>query len=448
MVSKRTQELLRADKEHILHPFYTIGENIGIVMEKGHGIYLVDTEGREYVDFSSQLTCCNLGHRRQELIDAMTEAANKIDYATCFYGVTNPYVIELSQKLSKLTPGDLDHFLFTSGGSEAIDSAIKFARLYWSSKGLADKYKIISLYQGFHGLSGLSTYATGTGHGALQNPYGPYPAGFIHVPSHYSYRCMFGDVADCGLMSARFLEETIQAEGPESIAAFMAEPIIGSGGMIVPPPQWWPMVIEICKKYDILLVADEVMCGFARSGRMFASEYWNMKPDIMTLAKGITSATLPVGAVALSDKVYEALKGKMLHHGFTYGGHPISSAVACATLDIYIRDKVAENAAKVGNHIKQRLEAEFLPLPCVGTIDGLGVFQAIELVNDKESKTPISPDVKEELWRQLFDSGIFTRILGWLGNRMQVCPPCTITIEEADKALDIIQPLIAALKPK
>lgn len=448
MVSKRTQELLQADKEHVIHPFCVMGQNMGIVIEKAHGIYLIDTEGKEYIDFSSQLVCCNLGHGRQELIDAMIDAINKIDYVTCFYGHTNPYVIELGQKLSKLTPGDLNHFYFTCGGSESIDSAIKFARLYWSNKGLAGKYKIISLYNSYHGLSGVSTYVTGLGRGPLQNPYGPVPPGFIHVPPYYSYRCMFGDVADCGLMSARFLEETIRAEGPESIAAFIAEPIIGSGGMIDPPPEWWPMVMEICKKYDILLIVDEVMSGFARTGKMLASEHWNIQSDIMTMAKGITNATLPFGAVAISDEVYQVLKGKLLIHGFTYCGHPIPAAVACATLDIYIRDKVAENAAKVGNHIKQRLEAEFLPLPCVGNIDGRGVFQAIELVHDKESKTPIDPVVKEELWQKLFNAGIFTRITGWLGNRMQFCPPCVITIEETDNALDIIQPLIAALKPK
>jgi len=448
MISKRTQELLQADKEHIIHPFGVVGQNKGLVIEKTHGIYLVDTEGKEYIDLSSQLVCCNLGHRRQELLDAMIEASNKIDYVTCFYGFTNPYVVELSQKLSKLTPGDLNRFLFTCGGSESTDSAMKIARLYWSSKGLAGKYKIISLYNSYHGVAGLSTYATGMGRGALQNPYGPVLTGFIHIPPYYSYRSMFGDVPDSCLMSARFLEEIIQAEGPESIAAFIAEPILGAGGMIVPPPQWWPMVMEICKKYDILLIVDEVMTGFARTGKMFASEHWNIKPDIMTMAKGITSATLPFGAVALGDKVYEALKDKIFPHGFTYCGHPIAAAVASATLDVYVRDKVAENAERVGNHIKKRLEAEFLPLPCVGVIDGCGMFQSIELVNDKKSKTPIDPVVRAELLKKLLDAGIFTRIEGWVNNRMQICPPCTITIEEADKALDTIKPFIAALRPK
>ena len=168
----------------------------------------------------------------------------------------------------------------------------------------------------------------------------------------------------------------------------------------------------------------------------------------MTMSKAITNAVLPLGAVALTDEVYEALKGKNFFHGFTNSGHPITSAVACAALDIYVRDKVVENAAKVGNHMKQRLEAEFLPLPCVGDLDGTGVFQAMELVNDKQSKTPIDPDVRKNLEQQLFANGIFTKMEGIFDNRMLFCPPCVITIEEVDKVLDIIKPLVAALKPK
>jgi 4-aminobutyrate--pyruvate transaminase len=248
-------------------------------------------------------------------------------------------------------------------------------------------------------------------------------------------------------MSARFLEQTILAEGPESIAAFIAEPMLGVGGAIIPPPEWWPMVMDICKKYDILVIVDEVKSGFARSGKMFASEYWNLKPDIMTMSKAITNAVMPSGAVALSDEVYEGLKGKMFPHGFTHGGHPLSCAVACATLDIYERDKVVENSAKVGAHMKRRLETEFLPLPCVGDIDGPGVFQSMELVNDKKSKTPLDPELMKKLELELLDNGIFTKIEGQVNNRMLFCPPCVITIEELDRVLDIIQPLVAALKP-
>ncbi len=447
MVSKRTQELIQTDREQILPNMGVVGENIGFVIEGAHGIYLVDTEGKEYIDFSSQVVCCNLGHRRQELIDTMMKAMNKIDYITRFYGMTNVYVIELTRKLSQITPGGLSHFFFVSGGSESTDSAMKIARLYWNNKGMANKYKIISLYDSYHGVAGLSTYATGIGRGRIQNSFGPAAQGFIRIPSYYSYRSMFGDVPDSGLMSARFLEQTILAEGPDSIAAFIAEAMLGAGGAIEPPPDWWPMVMDICKKYDILVIVDEVKSGFARSGKMFASEYWNLKPDIMTMSKAITNAVMPLGVVALSDEVYAGLKGKMFPHGFTHGGHPLSCAVACATLDIYARDKVVDNAAKVGAHMKRRLETEFLPLPCVGDIDGPGVFQSMELVNDKKSKTPLDPQLMKNLEQQLLENGIFTKIEGQVNNRMLFCPPCVITIEEVDRALDIIKPLVAGLKP-
>jgi adenosylmethionine-8-amino-7-oxononanoate aminotransferase len=448
MVSKRTQKLLKSDAEKIVHGMYTVGQNMGIVIDKAKGIYIYDTEGKEYIDLSSQLICVNLGHRRQEITDAITKALNEIDFVTTFFGVTNPYIIEVSEKLAKLTPGDLNHFHFTSGGAEAVDSAVKLARFYWSRKGLAGKYKIISLYASYHGSAGISTNVTGLGRGANQNPFGPVAPGFVHVAPPYSYRCMFGDVPDCCQASLDYLESVIQAEGPESIAAFIAESIMGAAGMIEFPPGWWPKVAELCKKYDILLIVDEIMSGFARTGKMFCCEHWGVKGDMMTMAKGIVNSALPFAALAMSDEVYDVIKDNMLSHGFTYSGHPIAAAASSAALDIYVRDKVVENSARVGDHIKKRLEAEFVPLPSVAYADGRGCFQALELVTDKKSREPISPQTRDKFWQELFQAGIFTRVIGWRGNRLFICPPCVITIEEADKTLDIIKPLVAGLKPE
>ncbi len=448
MVSKRTQELIQADKEHNVHPWWLVGQEVSSVFEKAHGIYLEDTEGKEYIDLTSQLVCCNLGHHVQEISDAITAALDKIDYVTSFFGQTNVYAVELSQKLAKITPEGLGHFYYTCGGSESVDTAIKIARAYWYFKEQAGKYKIISLYDCYHGLGGYSTHVTGIGGGMLHNPFGPPPVGFLRVPSHYSYRSMFGDAPDSAMLSAQFLERIILQEGAASIAAFIAEPILGSSIVIEPPPEWWSMVVEICKKHNILLIVDEVMTGFCRTGKMFASEHFNLKPDIMTMAKGITAAVLPFGGVAFNDEVYSAFEGKPFPHGFTYMAHPVCCAASIATIDYYLKNKVAENAAKVGKHIKERLETEFLPLPCVSLVEGRGVFQAIELVIDKENKTPITMEQSRELLQKLFDSGIWTRIGGPAGNRLQICPPCIITVEEADKALDIIKPLIAELKPQ
>ncbi|MEE9399099.1 MAG: aminotransferase class III-fold pyridoxal phosphate-dependent enzyme [Dehalococcoidales bacterium] len=446
-VSQRTENFLKIDREHIIHSICVVGQNSGLVIEKAYGIYLVDTDGKEYIDLASGNCCCNLGHGRKEIIDAVTTAINQTDFSTSFYGHSNTYIIECSQKLAGLTPGDLNHFYFTSGGSESVDTAIKIARLYWSNKGRAGKYKIISLYDSYHGASGFSTYTTGTGLGSMQDAFGPAPPGLMRIPSYYCYRCTYGlNYPECDLQCARMLGTVIQAEGAGSVAAFIAEPMIGGGGFFEPPSEWWPIVSETCRNNDVLLIADEVLSGFTRTGKMFAVENWDIHPDIMTIAKGITSAYLPFGAAAISNEVYEALKGKIFTHGFTYSGHAIPAAAACAALDIYVKDKIAENAAKVGNHIKQRLDAEFSPLPCVGNIGGMGINYAVELIKDKRTRTAINPDTKTELIGKLLENGIYTRCLGRLGNRLHIGPPCTTTIEEADKALDIIQPLVAQLK--
>jgi len=448
-VSKRTEEFIQADREHIIHPWVAVGQNSGIIFEKAHGIYLVDTEGKEYVDLASGNCCSNLGHGQKEIVDAITKAIKETDFTTSFYGHSNTYVIECSQKLARLIPGDLKHFYFTSGGSESVDSATKTARLYWCNKGRAERYKIISLYDSYHGASGFSAYVTGSGRGAFQNAFGPAPAGLLRIASFYCYRCAYGlSYPECDLRCARMLEDVIQAEGEDSVAAFIAEPMIGGGGFFEPPPEWWPIVTEICRKYEVLLIADEVISGFARTGKMFGIENWNIQPDMMTMAKGINGAYLPFGAMAVSDKVYQGLKDRMFSHGFTYCGHAIPAAASCAALDIYVKDKVAENAAKVGRHIKQRLAVEFSSLPCVGHIGGMGINYSVELVNNKKTKAPVDSDTKAKLVRKLLENGIYTRIIGRLGNRLHIGPPCTITREEADRALDIIQPLVAELKPK
>lgn len=450
MASKKTQQLIQADKEHHVHPFWPVGGEVEIVFEKGHGIYLVDTEGKEYIDFASQLVCCNLGHHCQEIIDAITAALNKLDYATSFFGNTNVYAVELSQKLAEITPGGLRYFYYTCGGSESVDTALKLARGYWNLKGQTGKYKIISLYGSYHGLAGNSINATGANGDFYQAPFGPaLSPGYLKVPSYNSYRSMFGDSPDSAMLSARFMEQVILNEGASSIAAVIAEPIFGTaGGHVEPPADWWAMVSDICKKHNVLLIVDEVMSGFCRTGRMFASEHWNLKPDIMTMAKGITAAAIPFGGVAFSDEVYSAFEGKLFTHGFTYTAHPVSCAAAIATIDYYLNNKVAENADRVGKHIEKRLESEFLPMQWVSQVGGRGLFQAIELVIDKETKTPISVGQSGFLRRKLLEKGVWTRLGGVSGNRIDICPPCTITVEEADNALDIVKAALTEFKPR
>ncbi len=450
MVSKRTEELLKADFDYVIHPSGLVGEpDLNRIMEKAHGVYVVDTDGNEYIDLSSQLMCSNLGHGQKKIQDAIKDAISKTDYTTCYWGLGNTYNIECARKLAEITPGDLNHFYFTSGGGESVDAAVKVARFYWHYQGKSEKNKVISLYNSYHGTTGVALSATTWGGNMFQNPVRPVMPGFLHIPPPYCYRCDFGlTYPDCDMCCARYLEKIIVNDGADSVGSFIAEGIQGAGGIIEPPPEWWPIIREICTKYNVLMIEDEVMSGFARTGKMFAIEHYNVVPDIMTMAKGINGAYLPFGAVAVSGKVYASLKGKMFAHGTTYAGHPIPSAAAVAALDLYKELNVVENAAKVGSHIRKRLDKEFLPLPCVGTVAGKGMFLAIELVSNKKTKAAPAKAAMDELKYKLWDKKLVLREAGKLFNRLVVAPPCTMTIAEADKALDIMYPIIAEMKPK
>ena len=449
MTSKRTEELLKWDREHIVHSRGAIGGNNNILIDKSHGIYLQDAEGKEYIDGSSQLICVNLGHGQKGLIDAIKEEVEKLQYSMLFFGFSNEPTVKCGQKLSELVPKGLDHFNFTTGGSESIDVALRLARLYWSAKG-TNKYKIISLYDSYHGTAGGGLSITGTGRGGLGRGVAPLMPGFIHIPSYYCYRCMFGkEYPSCNVYCARYLAEIIEKEGANDIAAFIAEPEIGAAGMIAPPPEYWPMVREICTKYNVLLVDDEVMTGFGRTGKMFAIEHWGVKPDVITMAKGITSAYLPFGAVAFSDEIWETLKGRNFI-SYTYAGHPVCAAAAVKTMEIYLRDKVVENAAKVGKYALERLKRDFEPLPCVGEVSGLGLMLGIEIVADKATKRPF--DRKLNIMQQVHDEGLekglYVRVSdigSGPADRINFCPPLIITAEEIDKMIGILYSIVANL---
>lgn len=440
MVSKRTEELLSWGRENILYPNCSVGQNVGVVFEKGYGVILQDTEGKEYIDAGSQLVNVNLGHSRKEIIDAVVEQINKLQYTSLFYGYSNTANIDCSRKLAEITPEGLDHFMFTSGGSESTESAFRIARLYWSNKG-KNNYKIISLYNGYHGVSFGALSATGMER--LWTGLEPLLPGFIHIPSYYCYRCAFGqEYPDCNIQCARFLAETIDKEGAQSVAAFVAEPVQGVGGSIAPPPEYWPMVRKICTEYDVLLIGDEVMTGFGRTGKLFGLQNWDVKPDMMTLAKGITSGYLPFGAVAINDKIFEGIKGPLFMPLFTYSGHPVCSAAAVKAMEIYIKEELAEKAAELGQYALERFDAEFRPLHHVGTIHGLGLLLSIEIVRDKATKSMVN--VVDQVRKQGLETGLIIRVCG--GNKIQFAPPLVITKEQLDRALDILYTIVATIE--
>jgi len=447
-----TKELLKWDEEHLVHSLFPIGQNCGKTWEKGKGVILQDTEGKEYIDFCAQLDCVNLGYGQSELVAAAAEQMQKLSYSATFFGFSNVPSIECGKKLTELTPEGLDHFFFTAGGSESVESAFILARLYWQNKGMGGKHKIISLYDSYHGMTTAARSCTGLGKGHLEGGIVQRVPGFIHIPPYYCYRCMFGkEYPGCGIQCAKFLAEVIEKEGAETVAAFIAEPVMGATGMIPPPPEYWPMVKEICTKYDILLIADEVMTGFCRTGKMFAVEHWGIKPDIMTLAKGITSAYFPVGAVVFSDQISEGLKGA-IDAGYTYGGHPVGLALATKAIEIYVRDKVADNVVKVSKHLIDRLNNEFLPLPCIGEITGLGFMGGMEIVADKATKRVFDPafNIVDNIKAKALENGLFMRTASIgtsISDRVEWSCPLIITVEEVDRGLDILKPIIAGIKP-
>ena len=442
----RTDQLLQWDRKHLIHPMSPLGTTRGIVFDTAEGIILRDTQGKEYIDSSSQLVNVNIGHGRKEVVEAIMEQLGKLQYTTTYWGFTNTAAVLCAKKLAEITPPGLKHFFFTSGGSESVETAFKIARNYWHAK-KPEKNKIISLYHSFHGVSFGTLSATSLGMGRLWKSYGPLVPGFLHIPSYYCYRCAFGlEYPGCQIKCAAFLAETIEHAGKDSVAAFIAEPVQGSVGMISPPPEYWPMVRKICSEMEVLLIADEVMSGFGRTGKLFAVGHWDVVPDIMAMAKGITSGYIPFGAVALRDGVYDELqsRGTPFLHGFTYSGHPVASAAAVKDMEIIVEEKLPENAARMGRYILNRLKAEFLPLPSVGDVNGLGLMIGIEYVEDKKTRAihPRVLELSQEIQDRALKDGLFLRVYG---SRVTLSPPLIITQEEADRILRILKPILTDL---
>ncbi len=439
-----TEELLEAQKQFTLGSSSPVGGADGVILESGKGLILKDTNGKEYLDFSSALTCVNLGYGRKDLAEVGAAEMAKMGYWSNIGRQSTRATIEYSQKLKEVVPDGMGHFFFSAGGSEAVDSAFKIARAYWRLKGRG-KYKIITLQSSYHGVSmGVVSATTAMGGmGAIGSE--PLPGGFLHLPHYHCYRCPYAlEYPGCDTKCARMLEILLEIESEETVAAFCAEPVQGVGGRIIPPPTYWPIIREICTKHNVLLISDEVMTGFCRTGKMFAVENFDLKPDILVMAKGITNSFFPYSITAINDEMfytYASNPKNRIPAFVTFGAHPVGSAIASKCLDIYKEEKIAENATTVGKYLLDRLQ-EFMKFPHVGEVHGIGLFCSIDLVKDKTTKEKLAMETGRALTKRAVEKGLIVRGGAMIG----LTPPLTCTKKQVDQAIDILKPIVAEMK--
>ena len=425
-----TQEIVQMNREFTFFSWSVQGQVNPIPVERAEGIYFWDTDGKRYIDFSSQLMNTNIGHQHPKVVKAIQDQAAKI----CFVhpgNATEPRGL-LGKKLAEVTPGNLKKTFYTLGGSEANENAIKIARFY------TGRHKILARYRSYHGATHGSLALTGDYRRLAVELVMP---GGVHFLDPYCYRCPFGlEKETCQRQCITHVEEIIKYEGPEKIAAIIMEGVVGSNGLIVPPDDYWPRIREICDKYGILLISDEVMSGWGRTGKWFAVDNWNVVPDIITTAKGITSGYVPLGAVIVSEPIAKFFDDKYLFAGLTYNGHALACAAAVATIEVYEEDHLLENAAKVGKHLGEALEAIKSRHPSVGDVRYIGLFSTLELVANRQTKEIVAASVMAEVGKSLRQNGLFTYIMASnMGSMVFVVPPLCITEAQIDEGLAIVE---------
>ncbi len=436
----RSNSLVELDKAHLIHPVasYRGHERKGVrILQSAKGATVTDGEGHQLLDGFSGLWCVNVGYGQDSVIDAATEQMRQLPYATGYFDLGSEPAVRLAAALAERTPGDLNRVYFTLGGSDAVDSAVRFIRLYQTARGKPEKDQFISLSQGYHGSSSVGSGLTAlpvfhTGFGV--------PLDWQHkIPSHYTYRNPVGDDPAAVIeASCTALRDKVAELGPDRVAAFFVEPIQGSGGVLVPPPGWMAAMRALCAELDILFVADEVITGFGRTGPLFASEEEGIVPDMITMAKGLTSGYAPMGAVVMSDAIYDVIadwaQDALVGHGFTYSGHPVSAAVGLAVLKLY-EDSLLENGRTSGQRLMQRLNG-LADHPLVGEVRGRGMLAALELVTDKQKKTPLpaSLDPSNLFFDIAYEKGLILRSFG--NGALGFAPPLCATTDEIDQMVD------------
>lgn len=435
-----SNSLVELDRAHLVHPVasYRGHERAGVrVLRSAKGATVTDASGHRMLDGFAGLWCVNLGYGVDSVVEAAARQMRELSYATGYFGLGSEPAIRLAAALAERAPGDLDHVYFTLGGSDAVDSTVRFVHYYQRARGKPEKDQFVSLEQGYHGSStvGAGLTALPSFHAGFGVPYD-----WQHkIPSHYAYRNPVGtDPAAIVAASVAQLRAKVEAVGPERVAAFYAEPIQGSGGVLVPPPGWMKAMREVCRELDILFVADEVITGFGRTGPLFACEDEDIVPDLMTVAKGLTSGYVPMGAVLMSAHVYDTIAdaagASAVGHGYTYSAHPVSAAVGLEVLRLY-EAGVLDNGRRAGRRLMAGL-ASLADHPLVGDVRGRGMLAAVELVVDKAAKTPLPASAEPA--RRIFDrawaNGLVIRAFpnGTLG----FAPPLCCTEAEIDAIVE------------
>jgi adenosylmethionine-8-amino-7-oxononanoate aminotransferase len=417
-----------------------------LIIDRAQGVHVFDIDGKRYLDTVASLWNVNVGHGRPELKAAIMAQLDKLAYFSTFQNTSNPPAIELSARLMQMfAPEKMKKVLFSSGGSDAVETAMKLARQYWQLQGKAQRTKFISLKLGYHGVhfGGASL----NGNPLFRTAYEPLMPGCFQVESPYLYRNPWGeaDPARLARLCAEELDRAIQYQGPDTVAAFVAEPVQGAGGVIVPHESYWPLLRAVCDKHSVLLISDEVVTGFGRIGALCGARAFGVAPDMMAMAKGINSGYVPLGATLLNERVASAFEQPgvpaALMHGYTYSGHALACAAANANLDIVANEDLAGNAARVGALLNASLP-EFMRYPHVGDVRGLGLMSALELVADRSGKAPlmVATPYVQALVGAARSEGAIIRVQG---NRLILSPPLVFTAADVDETVRILHAAFA-----
>ncbi|MCC6880047.1 MAG: aminotransferase class III-fold pyridoxal phosphate-dependent enzyme [Burkholderiales bacterium] len=441
------EQLKRANARHLWHPMahpQAMRDTPPDIIARGEGVWIWDIDGHRMIDGVGGLWSANFGHSNRRVRDAIVAQLDELPYFNAFRGTTHPRAIELSEALAQMmAPDGVGAVMFGSGGSDAVEAALKIARQYWKVRGQADRTKFISLRQGYHGVhfGGMSV----NGNTNFRRAYEPLLPGCFHVDTPWLYRNPYSeDPVELGRICAELLEREIVFQGPDTVAAFIAEPVQGAGGVIVPPENYWPLVREVCDRHGVLLIADEVVTGFGRAGALFGTRLWNVKADIWCLAKGISGGYVPLGATAFSQAVAEVFLGSpagAITHGYTYSAHPVAAAAALESLKLVEELDLPGNAARVGAHFQARLR-EFVRHAHVGDVRGVGLMACLEMVEDKRSRKtlPRGNELTGKVARAAYRRGAMVRVSG---PNIILSPPLVITREEADILVDALDAAFA-----